>query len=105
MTTVSTHVLDTASGVPASGIPVQLIRLHDGGEEVVGSGVTDRDGRVADLGLDVDPGTYEVRFDTSGYGGAFYPVVKVTARLDSAAPHYHLPLLLSPYGYTTYRGS
>jgi 5-hydroxyisourate hydrolase len=102
MATLSTHVLDTAQGRPAAGLRVEL--TFGGG--AVAAGVTDADGRVAPLGGDLDAGTYVLRFDTSSYLGAdaFYPEVVVTFAVG-ADEHYHVPLLLSPFGYSTYRGS
>jgi len=102
MATLSTHVLDIAQGRPAPGLRVEL--LFGGGQ--VAAGVTDADGRVAPLGGDLEAGSYALRFDTGGYLGpdAFYPEVVVTFAVG-ADEHYHVPLLLSPYGYSTYRGS
>lgn len=98
MATLSTHVLDTAAGRPAAGVPVALSEV-DG--EVVAEATTDDDGRVASIGGDLAPGDYRLRFET---GGPFYPEVVVTFRI-TADEHHHVPLLLSPYGYSTYRGS
>jgi 5-hydroxyisourate hydrolase len=102
MATLSTHVLDTSRGRPAAGIAVRL----EGAGAVVGEGVTDEDGRIAQLGASLDPGDYVVRFDTGPYlgEGAFYPEVVVTFRV-TADEHFHVPLLLNPFGYSTYRGS
>lgn len=106
MSVVTTHVLDTARGRPAVGIPV---RLCDDAGTLVAQGVTDVDGRVGELGPPSLPsGTYRLTFDTATYfGGApsFHPEVTVAFVLDQAQEHYHLPLLLSPFAYTTYRGS
>ena len=102
MATVSTHVLDTSRGRPAAGIAVRL--EHAG--VLVGEGVTDDDGRIARLGEGLEPGDYLVRFDTGGYLGpdAFYPEVAVAFRIGPDE-HYHVPVLLNPFGYSTYRGS
>jgi 5-hydroxyisourate hydrolase len=102
MATLSTHVLDTSRGRPAAGI---VVRLEAAGA-LVGEGVTDTDGRIGRLGTDLAAGEYVVRFDTAGYLGpdAFYPEVVVAFRV-AADEHYHVPLLLSPFGYSTYRGS
>jgi 5-hydroxyisourate hydrolase len=105
MTTLSTHVLDTSLGRPASGVRITL--ATDGG--AVAEAVTDTDGRAADLGGPLDPGTYTLRFDSGGYFAdrgidGFYPEVLVTFTI-SGAGHVHVPLLLSPFGYSTYRGS
>lgn len=102
--TVSTHVLDATRGVPASGVGV---RLEQADGTLVAAGVTDRDGRVADFAGDVEPGTYRLRFDTENYLGieTFYPEVVVTFRVRDRAARHHVPLLLSPFAYSTYRGS
>ncbi|EON24669.1 MULTISPECIES: hydroxyisourate hydrolase [Nocardioides] len=104
MTTLSTHVLDTTLGRPASGVAVSL-----SGEGTSAEAVTDSDGRVADLGRALEPGTYTLRFDSGAYFAqrgtdGFYPEVLVTFTV-SGAGHVHVPLLLSPFGYSTYRGS
>ena len=100
MSQVSTHVLDTALGRPAAGVDVTL--EHEAA--VVARGTTDTDGRVGDLGPDrLDPGTYLLRFDTADRS-TFFPEVLVTFAVEDGA-HLHVPLLLSPHGYTTYRGS
>ncbi|HEV7876247.1 MAG TPA: hydroxyisourate hydrolase [Nocardioides sp.] len=100
MSQVSTHVLDTALGRPAAGVAVTL--EQDGG--VVARGTTGTDGRVAALGPDrLDPGIYRLRFDTAALSG-FFPEVLV-AFVVADGDHLHVPLLLSPHGYTTYRGS
>lgn len=105
MISISTHVLDTGSGAPASDVRVTLQR--GAGEDWVelNSAVTDGDGRVADLGSELAPGAYRIRFETGDYGNRFYPEVVVAVELDDSSDHYHIPLLLSPYGYSTYRGS
>ena len=105
MFSVSTHVLDTGTGQPASGIEVTLSHESNSGWVGVGSGVTDGDGRIGELGNDLEPGSYRLVFDTSGQSHPFYPEIAVTVLLDGGKPHYHLPLLLNAYGYTTYRGS
>ena len=101
---VSTHVLDAVRGAPAAGVGVRLERA-DG--TLLAAGVTDRDGRVADFAGPVDPGVYRLRFDTVSYlgGQTFYPEVVVTFQVREAAARHHVPLLLSPFSYTTYRGS
>lgn len=98
---ITTHVLDTAKGRPAVGIRVVL--LHD--DQIVFDGVTDDDGR-ARLADRAEPATYRLTFDTGSYNPAgFFPEVTIVFRIDRAEPHYHVPLLLSPFGYSTYRGS
>jgi 5-hydroxyisourate hydrolase len=114
MSTISTHVLDTAAGRPAAAVSVTLEQV-DGADGValLGVGVTDADGRLRELlpsGTSLGEGTYRLRFDVGEYlsrGGrdAFYPEVVVTFRVGAGDEHYHVPLLLSPYGYSTYRGS
>lgn len=107
MGTLSTHVLDTALGHPAAGVSVVL--EHDG--RVVGRGVTDDDGRVSSLAeAPLAPGEYLLVFEVDGYHATtgqdgFYPRVRVDFRVSDAEGHLHVPLLLSPYGYSTYRGS
>ncbi len=105
MFSVSTHVLDTGTGRPAGDIAVTLSLGTENGWIGVGSGVTDSDGRIGELGADLEPGSYRLVFDTSHHGDRFYPEVAVTVLLDDDRSHYHLPLLLNAYGYTTYRGS
>ncbi len=97
---ISTHVLDTTSGRPAAGLRVELQR--DG--RAVASGVTDGDGRVRELATDLEAGTYRLVFDTHGYASdGFFERVAVDVAL--AGGHTHVPLLLSRYGVTSYRGS
>jgi 5-hydroxyisourate hydrolase len=104
--TVTTHVLDTARGRPAAAVPVLLERADGDGWQPVGRGETDADGRVRDL-PPTDAGRYRLSFDTGAYLGedAFFPRVTVEFRLAEGEDHYHVPLLLSPFGYSTYRGS
>jgi 5-hydroxyisourate hydrolase len=105
---ITTHVLDTALGKPAAGVAVQLLR--DG--KVIASGVTDANGRIGDLlpGGGLESGDYQLRFDTGAYArssgrACFYPEVVVVFTVASADEHFHVPLILSPFGYSTYRGS
>jgi 5-hydroxyisourate hydrolase len=114
MNRISTHVLDTAKGKPASGVPVRLERLDSPGKWVpVGSAQTDQDGRCSQLLPDrarLAEGVYRLTFDTASYFAAskqdgLYPAVEITFRVRSGESHYHIPLLLSANGYTTYRGS
>ena len=111
MSTVTTHVLDTARGAPAVGVPVRLERVSGPGPEEIGRASTDSDGRVSDLGPQRLPaGTYRLVFDTAGYfaqqrTAGFFPEVAVTFTVDGEGQHYHVPLLLSPFGFATYRGS
>lgn len=112
MSGISTHVLDTARGIPAAGVPVSLERqARDGGWTALGGGSTDRNGRIAELlpnGTSLQTGIYRLTFRTSEYfqkRESFYPEVTVLFQVRDASNHHHVPLLLSPYGYTTYRGS
>ena len=103
MSSLSTHVLDTARGRPAAGVPVRLL---DGSGAGLDEGVTDADGRIGSLGGELAPGTYTLRFEVTAYQpDGFYPEVAVTFAVSEGEDHYHVPLLLSPYGYSTYRGS
>jgi 5-hydroxyisourate hydrolase len=111
MSGISTHVLDTARGRPAVGIVVILEAAEAAGWRELARGVTDADGRIAALLPDGAPtaGEYRLRFATGDYfrglgQAAFYPEVTIHVRLE-ANTKYHLPLLLSPFGYSTYRGS
>lgn len=107
MSGISTHILDTANGRPAAGVPVTLEREREGGWQFVGRGTTDTDGRVRTL-LTTPPeaGTYRISFDTAAYfPTGFFPSVLITFNVAEGQEHYHVPLLLSPYGYSTYRGS
>lgn len=97
MATVSTHVLDTAQGAPAAGVRVML----HAGERVVGEGVTDAAGRIADLAGEVAPGLYRLSFEMGP--SALYRAIHLDVTLEEG--HYHLPLLISPFGCTTYRGA
>jgi 5-hydroxyisourate hydrolase len=107
MTHVSTHVLDAVTGRPATGVPVALT---DTDGAVLAAARTDDDGRVADLYTGELSGIYRLRFDTAAYFAeqgtpAFYPEIVVAFEIDDAAAKYHVPVLLSPYAYSTYRGS
>ena len=95
MTTVSTHVLDTAAGRPAQGVRIELYR----GAELVGAGETDADGRIGALG-ETAPGTHRIVFHPPS---PFFRRVELEVELEDG--HYHIPLLVSPYGCATYRGS
>jgi 5-hydroxyisourate hydrolase len=106
---ITTHVLDTAKGKPASGIPVTLELREQAGWTRVGAGTTDADGRLRTLQPHgaLRAGTYRLRFDTGGYLGkkAFFPEVCIIFEVHEPEGHYHVPLLLSPFGYSTYRGT
>ena len=127
MSAVTTHILDTVRGEPATGVLVRLERVEvgptteaglpraDGPAAEIGRARTDADGRIADLGpAQLRAGTYRLVFETAPYlrtvhpgegGPAFFPEVVVTFAADGTRAHYHVPLLLSPYSYSTYRGS
>ena len=109
---ITTHVLDTAAGRPGNAIAIELERADHGSWHLVGGGVTDDDGRLRTLtpAGPVPPGTYRIRFATGAYFAAqgvtgFFPVVEIHFTVADGAQHYHVPLLLSPYGFSTYRGS
>ena len=98
MSSLSTHVLDTAAGLPAEGIAV---RLEARGGDLLDEGVTDADGRIGSLGGELGLGDYVLRFATRG---VFFPEVVVVFTISDER-HHHVPVLLSPYGFSTYRGS
>jgi 5-hydroxyisourate hydrolase len=98
MATLSTHVLDTALGRPAAGV---VVRLESRSGDALDLGTTDADGRIGSLGGELGLGEYVLRFDTAG---AFFPEVVIVFTVADER-HHHVPLLLSPYGYSTYRGS
>jgi 5-hydroxyisourate hydrolase len=105
--TLSTHVLDASRGTPAAGVAVRLSTV--GGLELA-TAVTDSDGRVREVGAALDAGDYRLAFATGEYFAAsgqqgFYPEVVVTFTVTDPGQHHHVPLLLSPYAYSTYRGS
>jgi 5-hydroxyisourate hydrolase len=107
MSGISTHVLDTASGRPAGGVPVTLEVARGADWLVLGSGTTDGNGRLSTLlTLPPEPGTYRITFNSGAYfPTGFFPSVMITFRVEAGQDHYHVPLLLSPFGYSTYRGS
>ena len=112
MSPVTTHVLDTARGRPAAGVPVVLeVQSGAGAWTGLGRGTTDADGRVRDLAPGpLAPGVYRLTFDTGAYFRSqnvqgFYPQVAVVFEVSDPGQHYHVPLLLSPFSYSTYRGS
>ncbi len=108
MSTLSTHVLDAVSGTPAAGMPVALERRSapGAGWTALGAGSTDEDGRIRELApAPLEPGVHRLVFDTDTYApDGFYPEVSVVFRVTEER-HYHVPLLLSPFAYSTYRGS
>ena len=112
---LSTHVLDAALGRPAQGVPVALFELAEQSWVPVAQGQTDDDGRLRPRPpgggeLELRPGVYRIDFDTGAYfkrtgQAGFYPQVSVTFEVTDSAAHHHVPLLLSPFAYSTYRGS
>ena len=113
MSQITTHILDTARGRPASAVSLALyVKTEDGWDELA-SGVTNEDGRMPGLLAQdriLEAGTYRMFFATEEYfesrgESAFYPWVNVVFNLDGSGEHYHIPLLLAPFGYSTYRGS
>jgi 5-hydroxyisourate hydrolase len=114
MSAISTHVLDIVRGRPASGITVSLHKLSSSNQwEPLAIGTTDGDGRIRDM-LDLrhvlTAGTYRLSYETADYfrvlgTASFFPEVTVTFLIENPMEHYHIPLLLSPYAYSTYRGT
>ena len=110
---ITTHVLDTSRGVPARGIRVTLEKQSGSTWKKLGADVTDADGRCSNLlspGKTVSKGVYRLTFETAAYFRSmkirtFYPHISVTFEIRSSAAHHHVPVLLNPFGYTTYRGS
>ncbi len=113
MSGITTHVLDTSRGRPAEGVPATLEKESAGGWTLAGKGTTNSDGRITDLvsnETELRDGVYRLIFDTAKYFAnqqikSFYPQVTIVFRIEDPAQHYHVPLLLSPFGYSTYRGS
>jgi 5-hydroxyisourate hydrolase len=114
MSAITTHILDTSLGRPASDVPVMLeIQSVEHGWELIGKGMTDADGRLKELLPQehvLARGLYRLTFDIASYFASqnvesFYPEVCIVFSVRDAAQHYHVPLLLNPYGYSTYRGS
>jgi 5-hydroxyisourate hydrolase len=110
--TLSTHVLDTARGVPAAGVAIALYALDGEARTLIAQAVTNDDGRTdAPLSGDLPTGSYEIVFAVAAYFArvgvrAFYDTIPIRFILEAASsPRYHVPLLLSPWGYSTYRGS
>lgn len=112
MNGLTSHVLDLSLGQPARGVTLRLEMLERMTWRSLGAGVTDADGRAGDLlaGAPLEARTYRLTFETGAYFAAtgrqsFYPRVEVTFEVAAPAEHHHVPLLLSPFGYSTYRGS
>lgn len=113
MSQLTTHILDTSAGKPASGVKIRLEKFDAVNSwTALAEGITNSDGRVADLleaGKILEAGNYKLIFDTAGYFEkqkmkCFYPSVEIIFQISDAS-HYHVPLLLNPFGYSTYRGS
>ena len=108
---LSTHVLDTARGAPAADLDVELVRIDGNNSREIARAHTDADGRIAaPFGGELANGVYELRFAAGAYHArtgtpSFYDEIPVRFKIDDASRHYHVPLLLSPWGYSTYRGS
>ncbi len=113
MSQITTHVLDTASGKPAAGIDLTLSQFIDNEWKLISGGTTNQDGRVSDLLAEnriLEAGRYKILFVTEDYFQkqgikAFYPYADVVFEIEGDGQHYHIPLLLSPFAYSTYRGS
>lgn len=112
MAKITTHVLDTARGKPAAGVAIALEAEEGGALRLIARGQTDDDGRLRSLTepSGVAPGTYRLSFETGAYferlgQESFFPVVHITFVVKDAGAHFHVPLLLSPFGFSTYRGS
>lgn len=105
--TISTHVLDTGRGAPQAGVMVRLSRLvSEGQAKVLAELTTDDDGRIASLAPDgLTAGTYRLEFHLDGLGSDFFRSIQVELRVDDPTRSYHVPLLVAPYGLSTYRGS
>ncbi len=108
---ITTHVLDTSIGRAAANVAARLERLTPEGAVPLGAGVTNQDGRIVDLVAGpIEAGRYRLTFDTGAYFAqrgvlCFFPEVSVLFEIADAAQHHHVPLLLSPFGYSTYRGT
>ena len=112
MSPITTHVLDTRLGTPAANLPIRLLQLQEGHFVEIAGGTTNEDGRIKDLLEEgsLTNGVYKMHFDTGHYHQAlgiegFYPEAVICFEITNTEQHYHIPLLLSPFGYSTYRGS
>ena len=111
MSPITTHILDTHRGVPADGVSVKLLQKQGDAFVLLAQGVTDDDGRIRDLVSGVlDKGVYQMHFDTGSYHerlgiNGFYPEAVITFQVYNPEQHHHILLLLSPFAYSTYRGS
>ncbi len=113
MSAITTHILDLAAGRPATGVEVTLSKKSEGQWAQLGAGKTNSDGRVTDLLASdhaLQAGTYQLTFNTGEYlhshdRAVFFPEVSIAFEIEATTEHYHVPLLLSDFGYSTYRGS
>jgi len=108
MSPITTHVLDTAKGCPAANIAVSLEILDANGWHLVAKGTTDNDGRIMDwMKSKIVKGEYRINFETATYhdNKGFFPSVTINFIIENTKQHYHVPLLLSPFSFSTYRGS
>ena len=113
MSQITTHILDIARGAPARKVPITLSQFNQGQWTEIGRGLTNDDGRIGNLckdGLTLPAGTYQMHFETETYFNSvgdpiFYPWADVVFNINGDGQHYHIPLLLSPFGHSTYRGS
>ena len=113
MSKISSHVLDASRGKPAQGVPIALERNADGKWVELSKAETNSDGRVPELwtdGMKLETGVYKLTFDTQKYFESvgvqgFYPSVSIVFEIHDATQHCHVPLLISPFSYSTYRGS
>ena len=112
MSFITTHILDTTKGRPAAGVTIALLAPAEGDAwRELARGATNADGRIPDLlpaGERLPAGIYKMKFYTAGYfqdAAHFYPVVEICFQVAEGEAHYHVPLLLNPFGYSTYRGS
>ena len=113
MSQITTHILDTTRGLPAQAVPISLYAQQESGWDKLADGKTNDDGRIPDLlspEHKLPAGVYRMHFDTKAYFDAngeqgFYPYVDIVFEIDSSGSHYHIPLLLTAFGYSTYRGS
>jgi 5-hydroxyisourate hydrolase len=112
MTKITTHILDTSRGIPAPNVPVVLYKQHDDYWDVIAANNTNKDGRISEFSDEnghLTPGIYKLKFETKEYFDhhavtSFFPFVEIVFTVNKGE-HYHVPLLLSPFGYSTYRGS
>ncbi len=108
MSPITTHVLDTAKGKPADNITVSLEYLDENTWQLIAKGTTDNDGRIMDwMDNDASKGEYRITFETAKYHNnkGFFPSVTINFIIENPNQHYHVPLLLSPFSFSTYRGS